>query len=111
MASSSTTQNLIEVIPLNKPPFFYGNNFTFWKEKMTLYIQSYDLKMWKLIKKGYEFPTKVVDGITLIKDLNEMNGVEELRFIYNQRSIYMLVNAIDRNEYNKVRHCRTAKEI
>ena len=67
--------------------------------------------MWKLIKKGYEFPTKVVDGIPSIKDLDEMNEVEELGFIENQKSVYMLVNSIDRNEYNKIRHCRTTKEI
>ena len=40
-----------------------------------------------------------------------MNEEEELGFMENQKSIYMLVNCIDRNEYNRIRHCRTVKEI
>ena len=46
-------------------------------------MQSFDLKMLKLIKKGYEFPTNVVNGIHVLKDIDEFTEEEENGYIQN----------------------------
>ncbi|MCR2847939.1 hypothetical protein [Heyndrickxia coagulans] len=78
MASSSNNgHSPLDMVSINKVPFFNGTNFTYWKEGMILFIQIYDMKMWRLLKKGYEFPTKIVDGIHVLKDIDEYSEEEE----------------------------------
>ena len=78
---------------------------------MTWYLESLDLEVWKTILFGYTFPTKDVDGGKIRKTLDEYNEEESRKFQLNSRAIYILVCAMDRNEYNKISQCKTAKEI
>ena len=78
---------------------------------MTWYLESLDLEVWKTILFGYTFPTKDVDGGKIRKTLDEYNEEESRKFQLNSKAIYILVCAIDRNEYNRISQCKTAKEI
>ena len=78
---------------------------------MTWYLESLDLEVWKIILFGYTFPTKDVDGGKIRKTLDEYNKEESRKFQLNSRAIYILVCAMDRNEYNRISQCKTAKEI
>ena len=78
---------------------------------MTWYLESLDLEVWKTILFGYTFPTKDVDGGKIRKTLDEYNEEESRKFQLNSRAIYILVCAMDRNEYNRISQCKTAKEI
>ena len=78
---------------------------------MTWYLESLDLEGWKTILFGYTFPTKDVDGGKIRKTLDEYNEEESRKFQLNSRAIYILVCAMDRNEYNRISRCKTAKEI
>ena len=100
--STKTSTSLFhaESFPINKPPFFAGFDYHFWKNKMTRYLESLDLEVWKTILFGYTFPTKDVDGGKIIKTLDKYNEEENRKFLLNSRAIYILVCALDRNEYN-----------
>ena len=78
---------------------------------MTWYLESLDLEVWKTILFGYTFPTKDVDGGKIRKTLDEYNEEESRKFQLNSRAIYILVCAMDRNEYNRISQCKTTKEI
>ena len=78
---------------------------------MTWYLESLDLEVWKTILFGYTFPTKDVDEGKIRKTLEEYNEEENRKFQLNSRAIYILVCAMDRNEYNRINQCKTAKEI
>ena len=78
---------------------------------MTWYLESLDLEVWKTILFGYTFPTKDVDGGKIRKTFDEYNEEESIKFQLNSRAIYILVCAMDRNEYNRTSQCKTAKEI
>ena len=78
---------------------------------MAWYLESLDLEVWKTILFGYTFPTKDVDGGKIRKTLDEYNEEESRKFQLNSRAIYILVCAMDRNEYNRISQCKTAKEI
>ena len=111
MASSSNNgHSRLDMVSINKIPFFNEIFFTYWKERMTLYMQSFDLKMLRLIKKGYEFPTNIVNGRHVLKDLDDYTEEEEKWFIQNSKSILFLVHAMDINEYNKNRRVYNEKE-
>ena len=78
---------------------------------MTWYLESLDLEVWKTILFGYIFPTKDVDEGKIRKNLDEYNKEESRKFQLNSRAIYILVCAVDRNEYNRISRCKTDKEI
>ena len=78
---------------------------------MTWYLQSLDLEVWKTILYGYTLPTKVVEGNKIKKPLEEYDEEENREFQLNSRVIYILVCAMDRNEYNKICQCKTDKEV
>ena len=69
------------------------------------------MEVWKTILFGYTFPTKDVDGGKIRKTLDEYKEEESRKFQLNYRAIYILVCAMDRNEYNRMSQCKTAKEI
>ena len=60
---------------------------------------------------GYTFPTKDVDGCKIPKTIDEYGEEENRNFQLNSRAIYIIVCSIDRNEYNRVSQCKTAKEV
>ena len=108
---TSTSLFQAESFPINKPHFFAGSDYQFWKHKMTWHLESLDLKVWKTILHGYTFPTKDVDGCKIPKTLVEYSEEENINFQLNSRAIYIIICAINRNEYNRISQCKTAKEV
>ena len=41
-----------------RPPLFNGNNYGYWKARMTIFLQSIDYELWDVIKKGPYIPMK-----------------------------------------------------
>ena len=78
---------------------------------MTWYLKSFDLEVWKTILYGYTFPTKDVDRCKIPKTLDEYSEEENTKFQLNSKAIYIIVYAIDRNEYNRISQCKTTKEV
>ena len=56
--------------------------------------------MWKTILFGYTFPTNTIDWVKTKKSLEEYDDEENKKFQLNSRAIYILVCAMDMNEYN-----------
>jgi hypothetical protein len=44
----------------NRPPLFKGNHYTYWKNRMEIYIQALDYEAWKIIRDGPYISTKIV---------------------------------------------------
>ena len=56
---------------ISRPPYFDGRNYIEWKERMKIFIQSVDFKLWLLIKNGPKVPTKLVDNEEVEKSEDE----------------------------------------
>ena len=69
---------------------------------MTWYFQYFDMEVWKTILFGYTFPPKPIDGVKTQKSLEYYDNEENKKFQLNSRAIYILVCAMDRNEYNMI---------
>ena len=51
---------------VNKPPYFTGMNYTYWKVKMRAFLQSIDERVWEQVEKGYFPPQETrVEGENL----------------------------------------------
>ena len=59
--------------PTNRPHLFHGTNYTYWKVRMKIYVQTNDYDAWKSITKGIEMPTKIEEGEVVPKPEEEYN--------------------------------------
>ena len=106
-SSSSQTENCSK----HRAPFFTGTDYPYWKVRMTWYLQSTDLDVWDVIEDGPTFPTKLVDGVLVPKPKKEWNELDRRNFQLNAKAVFTLQCAMDRNEYNRICQCKSAKEI
>ena len=101
----------IESFATNRPPFFMGTDYPYWKTKMTWFLQSTDLDIWDIIEDGSTFPSKLVDRVMVLKPKEEWNVRDRRNFQLNAKVVYTLQCSMDRNEYNRICQCKLAKEI
>ena len=78
---------------------------------MIWFLQSIDLDLWDVIEDDPTFPSKLVDRIMIPKPKKEWDKRDRTNFQLNAKTIYTLQCAIDRNNYNRICQCKSAKEI
>ena len=49
MTSCSFNSNIVEEQIIYRPPFFYGNNYNYWKCRMQIYLKSINLDLWDIV--------------------------------------------------------------
>jgi hypothetical protein len=49
---------------LNVPPFFDGNNSTYWKVRMRAFLKFFEECIWKSVIRGWTWPTTAIDAWT-----------------------------------------------
>jgi hypothetical protein len=84
----------------NGIPQFDGQNYTFWSIRMRAYIQKQGFQVWKSIVDGYTTPTVPPTNDKAVK-LDENNS----------KATNSLLNGLSDMVFNKVAHCKYAKEI
>src|SRR5256886_10717993 len=85
-----------------RPPLFDGNNYNYWKCRMRIYLQSFNLEIWQIVESAYTPPTTPVGQWT-----NE----EKKSMQTNAKAMNALFCALERNEFNRVSNCTTAHQI
>ncbi|GAV58191.1 hypothetical protein CFOL_v3_01725 [Cephalotus follicularis] len=58
----------VEGSSITRPPYFDWNNYSFWKTKITIFIQSLDYQLWNIIVNGPKVPTKTIEGVATHND-------------------------------------------
>ncbi|VFQ64052.1 unnamed protein product [Cuscuta campestris] len=95
----------------SRPPLFDGTNYSYWKERMRIYIRSTNFQLWLVIKNGEEIPMKKVGETTVPKTEDEFDA-EDIKKIENYaKAINMLYCAVNPDDYRKISCCTTAKEM
>ncbi|VFQ69271.1 unnamed protein product [Cuscuta campestris] len=95
----------------SRPPLFDGTNYTYWKERMRIYIRSTNFQLWLVIKNGEETPMKKVDEKLVPKTEDEFDA-EDIKKVENYaKAINMLYCAVNPDDYRKISCCTTAKEM
>ncbi|XP_057756242.1 uncharacterized protein LOC130975462 [Arachis stenosperma] len=110
--SNLVSYNLTEGQSSNRPHLFHGKNYTYWKERIKIFVQAVDYRLWKIILEGLQFLTTTsAEGVVSLKP--EANWTEEDRkkMELNAKAVNLLNCDISFEEYRRVSRCTTAKEI
>ena len=78
---------------------------------MTRFFQSTNLDLWDIIEDGLHIPSKLENGVMVSKPKHEWNELDRKKVQLNVKSVFILHCAIDRNEFNCIWQCKSAKEI
>ena len=97
-------------------PFFDGSSFSYWKTRMSVWIQGLDYELWEIVCNGPLIPVKTIrdeNGVemTIQKKPSEFNDVDKKRMQLNAKAISVLYCALDPNEFNRISAYKSAKEI
>ncbi|GAV57970.1 zf-CCHC domain-containing protein/DUF4219 domain-containing protein/UBN2 domain-containing protein, partial [Cephalotus follicularis] len=92
-------------------PFFDGNNYSFWKTRMTIFLQSLDYQLWHIIVNGPRMPTRTIEGVVSPKPENEYNDNDFRMLQLNSKAKHVLFCAVGPNEFNRISSCDSAKEM
>ena len=91
-------------------PFFDGSDYPHWKFKMELYLDCDSIKLWKIVRKGWEPPKDTVNGIESKVDRDNWNAIHQKGNHKNKKAMITIVSSISR-EGVKLQHCTSVKEI
>ncbi|VFQ92399.1 unnamed protein product [Cuscuta campestris] len=112
MASTqSSYAGLGEGQSTTRPPLFDGTNYTYWKERMRIYIQSTNFLLWRTIKNGEDVPMKKVGETNVPKTENEYDAQDIKKVENNAKAINIIYCAVNPDDYRKISCCSTAKEM
>jgi hypothetical protein len=90
-------------IPLGKPPYFDGEDYCMWSDKMRHHLTSLHESIWDISEFGAQAP-QVGD------EDYDSNEAAQIRH-FNSQATSILLASLCREEYNKVQRLKNAKEI
>ena len=79
-------------------PFFDGSDYPHWKFKMELYLDCDSIKLWDIIRKGWEPPKATVNGIESIVERDDWSAIHQEGNHKNKRAMITLVSSMTRDE-------------
>jgi hypothetical protein len=94
---------LLLSVPLGKPPYFDGEDYCMWSDKMRHHLTSLHESIWDIVEFGAQAP-KVGD-----EDYDSDEAAQIRHF--NSQATSILLAILCREEYNKVQGLKNAKEI
>ncbi|XP_071723927.1 uncharacterized protein [Rutidosis leptorrhynchoides] len=111
--ASMLAPGLMEGQSNTRPPYFDGNDYNIWKNKMKDFLRSKDPLEWDVVEKGI-IPT-AASVSERGKETVETSGMtqEEInkRQALDAKAIYSLYCALSPTEYNRISSCVTTKEV
>jgi hypothetical protein len=90
-------------IPLGKPPYFDGEDYCMWGDKMRNHLTSLHKIIWDIIEFGEQAPQVGDEDY----DFDEATQIRH----FNLQATSILIASLRREEYNKVQRLKSAKEI
>jgi hypothetical protein len=90
-------------VPLGKPPYFDGEDYCMWSDKMRHHLTSLHASIWDIVEFGAQVPTVGDEGY-------DSDEVAQIRY-FNSEATTILLASLCREEYNKVQGLKSSKEI
>ena len=108
----STPQGMLEGQSITRPPYFNGQHYGWWKNRMGNYIQAEDYELWMLIKNG-PLISKMIkeDSTTIIKKPEEFNSEDYKMMEKNAKAKKLLYFGLGPDEYTRISECESARDI
>jgi hypothetical protein len=90
-------------VPLGKPPYFDGEDYCMWSDKMRHHLTSLHASIWDIVEFGAQVPNVGDEGY-------DSDEVTQIRHFKSQATTILLAS-LCREEYNKVQGLKSVKEI
>jgi hypothetical protein len=90
-------------VPLVKPPYFDGEDYCMWSDKMRHHLTSLHESIWDIVEFGVQAPQMGDEDY----DSEEAAQIRH----FNSQATSILLASLCRDEYNKVQGLKNAKEI
>ncbi|KAK8516139.1 hypothetical protein V6N13_025657 [Hibiscus sabdariffa] len=87
---------------IDKPPFFNGEHYAYWKNRMMFFIKAKDFHLWDIVEDGPFVPTK---------SRSEWSANDRKKMELNCKALHIIFCALGPDEYAKVSSCESAKEV
>jgi hypothetical protein len=87
-------------VHIGKPPHFDGNNYDYWKIRMSMHLRAMGGKIWQIVK----------DGFVVLKQ-DEQSASDNENILTNDQAMNVFYDALDINEFNRIKNLITAHEI
>ena len=92
----------------NKPPFFDGSDYPYWKNHMQMFIESTNYRLWEIIETGNNVPKTDAGEVIKKEDSTDAHKKENQ---LNTKTNLFLQCTPSRAQLDKVDCLKTAKEI
>ena len=86
----------------HRPPLFDGTNYSYWKNRMMIYIKAIEMPLWRMVTDGFTSIVNPVGDVVPIQDKNES---------LNAKAMNILYCGLNQTEYNRVSGRDSAKKI
>ncbi|KAK8662540.1 hypothetical protein V6N13_092113 [Hibiscus sabdariffa] len=86
----------------DKPPFFNGEHYAYWKNRMMFFIKAKDFHLWDIVEDGPFVPTK---------SKSEWSANDRKKMELNCKALHIIFCALGPDVYAKVSSCESAKEV
>jgi hypothetical protein len=90
-------------VPLSKPPYFVGEDYCMWSDKMRHHLTSLHASIWDIVEFGVQVPTVGDEGY----NSDEVAQIQH----FNSQATTILLAYLCQEQYNKVQGLKSAKEI
>jgi hypothetical protein len=90
-------------VPLGKPPFFDGDDYCMWSDKMRHHLTSLYESIWDIVEFGAQAPQ-------VGEEVYDSDEATQIRH-FNCQATSILLASLRRAEYNKVQGLKNAKKI
>ncbi|VFQ69229.1 unnamed protein product [Cuscuta campestris] len=111
MASRMFNAGVNEGQSTARPPLFDGTNYSYWKERMRIFIQSNNYKLWLIVRNGCGVPMKKVGEVNVPKTEEEFTDEDCKKMKLNAKAINMIYCGVNADDYRKISRCETAKQM
>ncbi|VFQ84400.1 unnamed protein product [Cuscuta campestris] len=111
MASRMFNAGVTEGQSTTRPPLFDGTNYSYWKERIRIFIQSNDYKVWLIVKNGCGVSMKKVGEVNVPKTEEEFTDEDCKKMELNAKAINMIYCGVNSDDYRKISRCETAKQM
>ena len=78
---------------------------------MKLYLDCDSIKLWDIVRKGWEPPKATINGIETEVNKDNWSAIQQEGNHKNKKAMITLVLSMSRKEGDKLQHCTSAKEM
>ncbi|KAK8686489.1 hypothetical protein V6N13_125514 [Hibiscus sabdariffa] len=87
---------------IDKPPFFNGEHYAYWKNRTMFFIKAKDFHLWDIVEHGPFVPTTIK---------SEWSATDRKKMELNCKALHILFCALGPDVYAKVSSSESAKEV